>query len=232
MIVIKSPVWWVLLRPISQSVRWIDATDSVGFDDDLVLAFKAGDEKAFKLVFEQNFHKLYAFAYKLLKSKEQSEEVVHDAFLSAWNNRDRINASLPITPYIYTITKRLALNTLRQIASSQKAVDELWKRLEDRSNLTEEAIFFNDLQRFTESKVALLPAQQQQVFRMSREQGLSHEEISDKLQISKNTVRNHLFLALKTLRQHINEPFILIFIGFLRHFDKIYSFFHFPLVHL
>lgn len=232
MIVIKSPAWWVLFRSLSQSIRWISTSDAESFDDSLVLAFKAGDEKAFKLVFEQNFHKLYAFAYKMLKSKEQAEEVVHDAFLSAWNNRDRINASLPITPYIYTITKRLALNALRQIANSQRAVDELWKQLEDRTNLTEEAILFNDLQRFAESKVALLPPQQQQIFRMSKEEGLSHEEISQKLHLSKNTVRNHLFLALKTLRQHLNEPFLFVLIGFLKHFEKIYIFFHIPLVHI
>jgi RNA polymerase sigma-70 factor (family 1) len=232
MIVIKSHVWWVFFRPIAQSIAWISTADTEHLGDNWVLAFKAGDEKAFKLIFEQNFHKLYAFAYKMLKSKEQAEEVVHDAFLSAWNNRDRINASLPITPYIYTITKRLALNTLRQISNSQRAVDELWKQLEERSNLTEEAILFNDLQRLTQIKIALLPPQQQQIFRMSKEEGLSHEEISEKLGVSKNTVRNHLFLALKTLRQHLNESFIFILVGFLNHFVKIYTFFHIPLVHI
>ncbi|WP_295771675.1 RNA polymerase sigma-70 factor [uncultured Mucilaginibacter sp.] len=231
MIVLKGPSWWIFARSVFESLNWIQQANHDSADADLITSFKQGNESAFKIVFEQNVGKMYAFAFKILKSREQAEEIVHDAFLNAWNNRDKINASLPITPYIYTITKRLALNSLRQTASSQKAVDELWKQVDDSTNLTEEAILFNDLQRITETKVALLPAQQQQIFRMSREDGLSHDEIATKLNLSKNTVRNHLFLALKSLRQHLNEPYIVFLLGFLKNIEKFLIFFHFPLVH-
>lgn len=173
-------------------------------EQDIILELKAGNESAFRAVFDQNFKKLYAFSFRLLKNKEQAEEVVHDALLSVWLNREKLNENLSVTPYLYTITRRLTLNSLRQIANSQKLVERLWLDIEKVSNITEEAILLTDLQKFTASSIEILPPQQQSVFKMSRYEGLSYEEIAEKLNISRNTVKNHLIAALKTLRTHFN----------------------------
>lgn len=204
--VIDIPNFWSWLRVISTLQLPKYRNDAVVQPQPaLIEAFKAGDENAFKTVFDQNFKKLYVFSFKLLKSHEQAEEVVNDAFLNVWMNRERIDVEQPILPYLYTATKRLALNSLRSIASSQKAVEGLWNTIDEISNQTEEVVFSNDLQRIAESKIAVLPPQQQQIFKLSRYEGLSYEEIAQKLNLSKNTVRNHLSAALKSLRAQLNE---------------------------
>lgn len=189
-------------------------------EKDILLALKAGEESAFREIFDQNFRKLYAFSFRLLKNKEQAEEVVNDTLMNVWTNRDRLNADFPIAPYLYTITRRLSLNALRQIATSQKAIDQLWISMENVSNDTEESIMLGDLQRFTEAALITLPPQQQIVFRMSRFDGLNYDEIADKLSISRNTVKNHLVSALKTLRIHFNQSdvtyFILLSMSFIK----------------
>lgn len=170
----------------------------------ILLALKAGEESAFRTVFDQHFKKLYAFSFRLLKNREQAEEVVHDALLSVWLNRYKLNEELAIAPYLYTITRRLTLNALRHISVSQKMIDQLWLDIEKVSNSTEETILLSDLQRFTDSSLNILPKQQQIVFKMSRYEGLNYDEIAEKLNISRNTVKNHLVAALKTLRIHFN----------------------------
>jgi hypothetical protein len=65
------------------------------------------------------------------------------------------------------ITRRLALNALRKVANSQKAVDELWHKIEKFNNDTEESVLLHDLQRFTDQAVASLPPQQQLIFNLS-----------------------------------------------------------------
>lgn len=189
-------------------------------EKEIVLAIKAGNEPAFKTVFDQNFKKLFAFSYRLLKNKEQAEEVVHDALLNVWINRDKLNPDLPITPYLYTITRRLTLNALRNLATSKKMIDQLWLDIEKVSNSTEETILLSDLQRFTDASIHILPQQQQLVFKMSRYDGLNYDEIAEKLNISRNTVKNHLVAALKTLRSHFNVSdmscFLLLSSVFLR----------------
>jgi len=120
-------------------------------------------------------------------------------------------------PYLYTITRRLALNALRDLATLQRAIDALWTDMEKVINETEESLLLSDLRQFTESALVQLPPQQQLIFRMSRYQGLSYDEIADQLHLSRNTVKNHLIAALKTLRTHFNQSdvayFILISVG-------------------
>ena len=177
-----------------------------------LIALKAGDESAFREIFDQNFRKLYAFSFRLLKNKEQAEEVVNDTLMNVWTNRERLNPDFPVAPYLYTITRRLALNALRQIATSQKAIDQLWLNMENISNDTEESVLLSDLQRFTEAALITLPPQQQIVFRMSRFEGLNYDEIALKLNISRNTVKNHLAAALKTLKTHFNQSDVAYFL--------------------
>lgn len=181
-------------------------------EKDTLLALKAGDESAFREIFDQNFRKLYAFSFRLLKNKEQAEEVVNDTLMNVWTNRERLNPDFPIAPYLYTISRRLALNALRQIATSQKAIDQLWLSMENASNDTEESVLLSDLQRFTESALVTLPPQQQMVFRLSRFEGLNYDEIAVRLNISRNTVKNHLVAALKTLKTHFNQSDVTYFI--------------------
>ena len=174
-------------------------------EKELTGALKAGEETAFRAIFDLYFRKLYNFSFRFLKSREQAEEIVHDALLNLWLNREKLNPDLSVLPYLYTITRRLSLNALRDVATSQKAIDQLWIKMEKLSNETEEAVLLSDLKQFTEQSLANLPHQQQLVFRMSRYEGLNYDEIAAKLGISRNTVKNHLVAALKSLKNHFGQ---------------------------
>ena len=64
----------------------------------------------------------------------------------------------------------------------------------------------HELEAFTQKAILKLPKQQQLIFKMSRVDGLSHQEIADQLQISPNTVKNHIVEALKKLRSDFKYP--------------------------
>jgi RNA polymerase sigma-70 factor (family 1) len=181
-------------------------------EKELLGKLKDGDELAFRAIFDLHFRRLYTFCFRFLKDKEQSEEVVHDALINFWVNRKKVNEDLSILPYLYTITRRLALNHLRNIATSKKAIDELWNTMERLSNETEESILLNDLRQFTETAVVNLPPQQQVIFRLSRYEGLNYDEIAEQTGLSRNTVKNHLVAALKTLRTHFNQSDVAYFV--------------------
>lgn len=181
---------------------------------EVIISLKEGEEMAFKQVFDKHFVRLFTFSFRLLKNKEQAEEIVNDALLNVWINRHKLNENLPILPYLYTITRRLSLNSLRSIANSQKAIDQLWLQMKLLSNETEESILLGDLKEFTEKAVVNLPPQQQLVFRMSRYEGLSYDEIAAQLNLSRHTVKNHLVSSLKALRAHFDESETAYFILF------------------
>ncbi len=180
-------------------------------DFELITRIKEGDEAAFRLVFDSYSSKLYYFSLKFLKDKESCQEVVQEVFTSLWVNREKLDPQYPIAPYLYTITRRLTLNVLRQLASSQSAMEKMWLNLQITTNETEERILLEDLERFTEQVLGSLPKQQQLVYRMSRQQELSYDEIAEELNISRNTVKNHLVSALKTLRTQLQKAFSILY---------------------
>ena len=181
-------------------------------DPDLIVRLSRGDEAAFAAVYEIYSRPLYYFSYRFLKNREQSEDIVAESFLNLWINRDKLDASYPISPYLYTTARRQTLNVLRSISTSKVAQEKLWFKFNEAHNETEEAILVADLERFSEKSIIKLPQQQQQVFRLSRRDGLSYDEIAQMLDISRNTVKNHLIRAVKTLRVQIDRSHFSIFL--------------------
>lgn len=179
-------------------------------DVELISRIRIGDEAAFRIAFDLYSSKLYTFSFRLLKDNEQCQEVVQEVFLNLWLSRTKLDDQYPLAPYLYTITRRLTLNVLRSMANKQFAMDKLWLNLQRVSNETEEMVLLEDLERFTEEVLRALPKQQQLVFRMSRQRELSYDEIADELNISRNTVKNHLVAALKTLRSQFQKAFLFL----------------------
>lgn len=171
----------------------------------LIIGLRNSEESVFAMVYDSYKTKLYSFAWRFLKNKALSQEVVQETLINLWTNRHQLDVNYPLGPYLYKIARRLTLNVLRNAATAGAAREKLWSDLGEAHNETEEAVLLADLQEFTDQSVAKLPKQQQLVFKLSRYEGLSHEEIAARLNISKNTVNNHLVEALKNLRQQFKE---------------------------
>src|SRR5690625_6296154 len=88
---------------------------------------------------------------------------------------------------------------------------------EDRFDLDEESDD-DKRHRLIQQSIRQMPPRRQLIFRLSREEGYTHEEIADKLNISKNTVKNHVVAALKDIKAYLEthsnttfslfEPFV------------------------
>ncbi|WP_343674632.1 RNA polymerase sigma-70 factor [Chitinophaga sp.] len=180
------------------------------FDWDLIMRLREGDESAFRVVFDQYSQRIYGLAYQFFKNKEQSKEVVQETLLRLWEHRLQLNNEYPLAPWLFTIARRVTLNMLRQTATSEAARKKLWLTMHPEHNETEEAILSADLERLTTLILNKLPLQQQMVFRLSRFEGLTYEEIAARMQISVHTVKYHLTGALKTLRTCFDKTEVLL----------------------
>jgi RNA polymerase sigma-70 factor (family 1) len=163
----------------------------------------AGDEAAFDLIYEAYSSMVYRLAFRFLKDAQQSEEIVQECFINLWTSREKLNVAGDIWLYLYVIAKRLSLNSLRQMCQSREFSDKLVNHIATVHNDTEEDLLVSDLEQFTERIINKLPRQQQLIFRLSRVEHLTHKEIADQLQISPNTVKNHMVEALKTLKSQL-----------------------------
>jgi len=178
----------------------------------------AGDESVFTIVYELYSEKVYRLAFRFLKDEKHAEEIVQETFINLWLSREKLNADGNMWLYLYVISKRLSLNALRQIGKSSILVEKLLHEISELQNTTEEEVIAHDLEHYAEKIVDKLPRQQQLVYKLSRVEGLSHKEIAEQLQISPNTVKNHMVEALKTLKTHLKYSDFLFFVLLFIHF--------------
>lgn len=174
-------------------------------EPDLSRRLSEGDETAFREVFDRFHRRIYHFALGFLKDKDQSEEIVQDTFLHFWLHREKLDHQYPIAPYLFTIARRTVIDAWRKAASAESFRERVGRIMETLHNDTEERIWADDLERIANEGLSRLNEQQQQVFTLSRYEGLSYDEIAERLQISKNTVKYHLVNALKIMRVHFNK---------------------------
>ena len=162
-----------------------------------------GDHRAFRQIFDRYRDCLFGYSYRFTKSQTLAEEIVQEAFLKVWQNRETLDPGLPIKPYLYKITQNLVYNTLRKAAYDAQLKEQVFYRRSNAHYSTEDQVIYRDLEAFSDQIIERLPAKRQRIFRMSRTQGLSHEEIAEQLGISQHTVKDQIVKALKSIKKHL-----------------------------
>ena len=167
-----------------------------------------GDNEAFRTLFEMFFPKVKVFLVKFLKDEVVAEDISQDIFVKIWTHRDVLPDIRSFNTYIYRMTRNAALNHIR---GSRKQIDISGMSILDDKDIEAE-YYTKEKELLIRLTVEQMPPQRQRIFKMSREQGLSNDDISRKLGISKKTVENNITLALKELRDVV-IAFIIFFLN-------------------
>jgi len=176
------------------------------FDEQDALARSArGDSRAFKFIFDAYQSRVYTFALHYLKSDQQAEEAVQEVFLKLWRKGSDLAGIGDLQQYIFIIARNHALDCLRRNKVREKLHTPLPAAEEPFTNNTEEAILLRDTRRILEEGIARLPPQQQRVYQLCHQQGLTYSQAAQKLAISEQTVHRHMKLALRFLRDYLNK---------------------------
>jgi len=175
-----------------------------------VIALKKGSYSAFDHLFSVYKERLYAFAIGYLKMEEDAKELVQDVFVKVWEHRHSLDEEKSFGSYLFTISKNTILNYFRKKANEQNYIEYVKQHTGLRVNPVEEEIEFSELKERASGLIERLPSRQREIYRLSREKGLSNEEISRILHVSKKTVENQITLAKKFLREHLGEKSLIV----------------------
>lgn len=164
---------------------------------------KNGSKDSYSVFFRSCYEHYVRFAFRYLKSKSQACDLVQDAFIKIWKNRENLDPSRSLKSFTFTIIRNLCLNHLRDHKNR-------FESLED-SDLSSNALIIHQDQEndsyieetvnTIELLIKKLPERQREAFELSRVDGLRHEEIAEVMNISARTVNNHIVSALKFLRK-------------------------------
>lgn len=180
-------------------------------DPDLFEALKANKQSALNAIFNRYWKPLYISAYNFLKEKELSEDMVQEVFYDLWRNREKIEITTSLKSYLYACVRYKVFNEFRRNKNIQKVTHI--ENLDERMNAAtpESKVMHKELIQSLEAIVSSLPSKCQQVYRMSREEQLSHKEISVKLEISTKTIENHMTKALKAIKNGLGKSLFSVF---------------------
>jgi len=181
-----------------------------------ILDLKKGSYRAFDALYTMYARRLYAYALKITKSTSDANEIVQDTFVNLWTHRENIEPSDSLQAYLFTITKNVILNKFRKLINSPVFVNYVEYLNEENiaSEEISEKLEFEEFQRKLEDAKTTLSATQVKVFELRKELGYNNAEVAKQLNLSEQTVKNQLSLALKKLRTKLAEHLSLFFICF------------------
>jgi len=185
---------------------------------ELVKLLKTGDMSAFDIIYKRYSRRLYGFVFRYIKQESDTEEIVQEVFIKIWKSRDKIDVYSSFESFLFTIAHNATINLLKKKATEQKYVEHVksLQRIEETYELTDE-IHYQELKHKLQGLLDELSPRQKEIFQLSREEGLSHKEIAEKLGISTNTVKNHMVTTLSFLKSKLDNGLIIsgLFIGLL-----------------
>lgn len=183
----------------------------------LVQRLAKNDVQAFNELYNLYSRRIFGFAYGFLRSKEEAEGIVQEVFVKIWETRNNLRSDLSFSWFLFTIARNLILNKLQHHQYEMRYQKDFLAETSGDDNNTEEQVFYRDMSDHINNLIMELPPKRKEIFLLSRFEGLSYQEISEKLNISVKTVEVQISLALKYIRARIKKiiPVILLFINLL-----------------
>lgn len=162
-----------------------------------------GDEHAFEEIFGRFRSGLLSYLVRFTKSSDEAKELTQEIFLKLWINREHLAGIESPQHYIFTMARNKAVDFLRRAALDSRMRRIIWDSIKEYRSTTEEQVFANDSSRLINEAIYKLSVQKQTVFRLSRVEGLTHDQIAMQLNISKNTVKNHIVASVKFIKEYL-----------------------------
>ncbi len=166
----------------------------------LVDRLRNGDESALTELYNRFWQLLFMSSYNVIKDRELCEDIIQDIFMNIWHNREKLEIHISLKGYMYACARYQVFNHLKK--NKDKIHVELFDDLEKRfqHSTPETEMMHDELVHQINLIIETLPDKCRIVYKLSREEQLSHKEIAERLDISTKTVENHITKALQVIR--------------------------------
>lgn len=161
---------------------------------------------AFETIYNQYAGRVYGYSMQLTKGDTYlSEEIVQTVFMKLWEKWDELHNSDSVLSYLFTTAKNTFLNYCEHETVEFLYADYVLthsSEADDQSEAKQDAHF---LEQYLQGIVNHMPPRRRRVFVMSRYQHMTNSQIAQQLGISEKTVEVHITLALKELKEKLQD---------------------------
>lgn len=174
-------------------------------EEELLKQLHMGNQEAFATIYLRYHDGLYNYLLKFTKNPALAEDFVHDIFLKMWEKREVIDIKSSFAAYLYRYARNYAFNHLRHLAVDAKYLQETLHRIElgiDDQTLVSN-LEWQQYQSLLNEAIATLSPSKKKAFEFIRIEGMTYEEAAAEMGISRNTLKEHLVLAVKSIKQYL-----------------------------
>lgn len=190
-----------------------NASESSIEDDGLVKKALGGNEYAYKQLVEKYQRALYFHILKMIKDKEQVEDLVQETFVKAFDNLSTYNENYAFSTWLYRIATNHTIDYLRKKKLQTTSIDDPVKtrdgnmkmQLPDDSAGTDRKIISQQRQKIVQHAIDDLPKKYRRVIELRHMQEKSYQEISEILDRPLGTVKAHIFRAREMLYKALKD---------------------------
>lgn len=172
-------------------------------DVELMAQFNAGKAKAFEVVYDRYFARLYLVAFRLVRNREDAKDIVVMALNAAFEKYATYPDLPALSRFLFLRTRSRSIDYLRSKKTGMQITAEFTEVIEE-SEIANDELDTELVARLLES-VQKLPARSREVIVLYYMHGLKYKEIAEKLQVSPRTVENQLRFALGRLREFLGN---------------------------
>jgi RNA polymerase sigma-70 factor (family 1) len=153
----------------------------------------------FEKIYEATYSKLFSFVKYYVWSEDTVKDVLQECYIRLWENLPGIKDDDRVMPLLRTYAMNVTIDAVRKKAKEIERA-AVYHSQQGPAAAADEGLNMREALRLYRAAIEALPPRQRDIFKMSREKGLSYREISEQLHISTHTIKRHMQEALHTLR--------------------------------
>jgi len=181
-------------------------------DMELAEFFRAGDDAAFREIYERYSKLLYLYALKRLRNKEECADLVQDVFASLLSNRHRFALHVSLSGFLYKSVLNKLFDIYRHKDVIRQYVDAGNHYIDVESTETDFLIREKDVLALIEQEISAMPERMRVIYELKSKENLTVKQIAEQLGISEHTVSTQLKRAMKHLKTNLGVLIYVLFI--------------------
>ena len=167
----------------------------------------------FELLYKTHYKELYIHALSFVRDDEEAKDIVTDVYEYVWKNFDKLDSSVSLRPFLYTLVRSRSLDFLRKEKTKEKFLAYKKTFPEEEGEYVEYEQLIEKVMRIIEN----MPQQTATVLKKCFIERKKYQEAGDELGISINTVRGHITKAISILREKMSDiEMVLLYAYFLK----------------
>lgn len=166
-----------------------------------------GSQDAFARIYEKHRQRLYNYLLGITKAAQVAEDILVDVFMKLWIGREMLVRIENLEGFLHKVAYNKAMDFFKTTARHARLQQVYAQRIDQPQQNPEDWLIDEEARRILREAINQLPPQRKLIYTMSREQGLSYDEIAKVLHLSRNTVKGTIMAATRSISEYMHKKY-------------------------